>query len=125
LLPHLRKAAEPSAVTATATTAAAGLHAITLGAMDATERMYRDALPALEPIILTGKVAGVRVAAIDALGMLCFVGSEGAHETLECMALLTKACARGVRCPELARVHHLLALVPGSSEAPRLRLCRL
>ena len=54
-----------------------------------------QALPTLEPVILTGKAVASRVAAIDALGMLCFVGSEGPHEALPVMALLAKAFTRG------------------------------
>lgn len=54
-----------------------------------------QALPTLEPIILTSKAVASRVAAIDALGMLCFVASEGPHESLPVMALLARSFARG------------------------------
>ncbi len=71
------------------------MHAITLGASDISERIFQEALPTLEPLILTGKAVASRVAAVDALSMLCFVGSEGPHETLPVMALFIKALARG------------------------------
>ncbi|GAB4824115.1 hypothetical protein N2152v2_011161 [Parachlorella kessleri] len=74
---------------------ALGLHVITLGASDMSERIFKDALPTLEPIILTGKAVASRVAAIDALSMLCFVGSEGPHEGLPTMALFARAFGKG------------------------------
>lgn len=68
---------------------ALGLHAITLGAGPAAERMHAEALPVLEPIALTGQ-GPERCSAIDALSMLCFVGAEGPPETLACMDIMAR-----------------------------------
>lgn len=77
------------------TAGTAGLHVITLGASDMAERVFQDALPTLEPLVLSGKAVVSRVAAADALGMLCFVASEGAHETLPIMALFSRVFING------------------------------
>jgi hypothetical protein len=69
---------------------ALGLHALTLGSTEAAQRIFIDAVPTLRPASLTGKTPGVRAAAVDALGMLCFVGCEGPHEALETMGLLSR-----------------------------------
>jgi hypothetical protein len=47
-----------------------------------------QAEPVLEPLILTGKGTVARAAAVEALAMLCFVGSEGTLDTLHTMQTL-------------------------------------
>lgn len=54
-----------------------------------------QAEPLLEPLVLTGKYPGVRAAVVDALAMLCFVGSEGAAETLHTMHKLWRVVLGG------------------------------
>lgn len=79
------------AAEATLAARALGLHVVTLGASDESESIFKDALPVLEPVILTSKSAATRAAVAEALATLCFVGAEGPHETLECMSVLAKA----------------------------------
>ncbi|PSC68232.1 Interferon-related developmental regulator 1 [Micractinium conductrix] len=74
---------------------ALGLHVTTLGASTASEGIYQEAEPVLEPLILSGKGGTARVAAIDALTMLCFVGAEGAADTLHTMATLWRVVMAG------------------------------
>jgi len=54
-----------------------------------------QAEPILEPLILTGKSMAVRAAAAETLAMLCFVGSEGAADTLHTMATLWRVVLGG------------------------------
>uniref|UniRef100_A0A1D1ZUG1 Interferon-related developmental regulator N-terminal domain-containing protein n=1 Tax=Auxenochlorella protothecoides TaxID=3075 RepID=A0A1D1ZUG1_AUXPR len=95
---------------------ALGLHAITLGAGPAVERMHAEALPVLEPIALTGQ-GPERCSAIDALSMLCFVGAEGPPETLACMDILarvfsTSSCPEAVQATAVRAWTLLLTTVP-------------
>lgn len=73
---------------------ALSLHLVTLGAGAEAEGIYKDALPVLEPVLLTSKSATTRAAAADALATACFVGGEGPHDALDCMALLARALAK-------------------------------
>jgi hypothetical protein len=54
-----------------------------------------QAEPLLEPVALTGKSGAVRVAVVEALSLLCFVGSEGTHETLRTMGTLWRVVLGG------------------------------
>lgn len=94
---------------------ALGLHVITLGASDASEAIFRDARAVLEPLLLTSKSTATKGAAVDALSMMCFVASEGPHETLEIINLLLRAIQKGVasvQAPSLRSLSLLLTTVP-------------
>ncbi len=65
-----------------------GLHAVTLGGADACAAIFRDAAPALEALVRTGKAEAVRAEAAETLAMLCFVGAEEPGEALRAMGLL-------------------------------------
>lgn len=54
-----------------------------------------QAEPLMEPMLLTGKNAAVRVAVAEALSVLCFIGSEGAAETLHSMHTLWRVVMAG------------------------------
>ena len=49
----------------------------------------------LEPLIRTGKSGVTRAAAVEALSVLCFVGSEGATDTLHTMSTLWRIIVKG------------------------------
>ncbi len=51
----------------------------------------------LEPLVLTGRSTAARVAAVEALSMLCFVGSEGAADALHTMHTLWRVVLGGER----------------------------
>ena len=50
---------------------------------------------AMEPVIAKGRSAEVKVAAIEALSMICFVAASGPEETMEVMNLYRKAYTSG------------------------------
>ncbi len=80
----------------------AALHVVTLGLSSETEKIFQQALAAMEPVIAKGaKVPDVAVSAIEALSMMCFVAAEGPDETVEVMDLLQKAFTAG-KCPPSA-----------------------
>lgn len=118
-LSSVRRGKEVEAVLAAK---ALGLHVTTLGASSASEAIYQEAQRVLEPLVLTGRSAAARVAAVEALSMLCFVGSEGAAETLHTMHTLwrvvlggwKKAAAVPVVVAALRGWAFLLTTVPGS-----------
>ncbi|KAK9823814.1 hypothetical protein WJX72_005686 [[Myrmecia] bisecta] len=78
----LRRGSTTEAVTAAR---GLGLHAITLGASDETERLAQEARPVLETASLHSKAAGVRVAAAETLALLTFVAAEDPQATEEVM----------------------------------------
>ena len=63
-----------------------------------------QAEPVLEPLILTGKGSSARTAAVEALAVLCFVGSEGTLDTLHTMQTLWRVVVGGERSALLLRV---------------------
>lgn len=63
---------------------------LTLGASSDSESIFNDALAAFEPVILKGRTASVRAAAIEALAMMCFVAGEGGEETVHVMDLFKR-----------------------------------
>lgn len=75
------------------------LFIVTIGPGPAAERMQSEALSVLEPVLLTGRNAVDRVAAIDTLSVLCFVGSETPEEALSVMDLLARVYSQA-SCPE-------------------------
>lgn len=56
-----------------------------------------QAEPLLEPLARTHKHPAVRGAVVELLTMLCFVGSEGAAETLHTMHTLWRVVLGGAR----------------------------
>ena len=54
-----------------------------------------QAEPVLEPLIRNGKSGVTRAAAVEALSVLCFVGSEGATDTLHTMSTLWRIIVKG------------------------------
>ncbi|KAL4447978.1 hypothetical protein ABPG75_005197 [Micractinium tetrahymenae] len=118
-LSSVRRGKEAEAVLAAK---ALGLHVTTLGASSASEAIYQEAERVLDPLILTGRSAAARVAAAEALSMLCFIGSEGAAETLHTMHTLwrvvlggwKKAAAVPVVVAALRGWAFLLTTVPGN-----------
>lgn len=56
----------------------------------------------LEPLALTGKSTAVRAAVVEALAMLCFVGSEGTADTLHTMQTLWRVVLGGTAALLLA-----------------------
>ena len=69
---------------------------LTLGLTSFSEEVFQDALTAMQPVIVKAtKAAEVRVAAVDALSMMCFLAAEGPEETLEVMHLLKKTFGKG------------------------------
>jgi hypothetical protein len=94
---------------------ALGLHVLTLGTSEGAESVFQDARSVFEPLILTGRSTASRAAAVDAMGMMCFVASEGPHETMEIINLLVKAIEKGpaqVQAPALRSWSLLLTTVP-------------
>lgn len=53
----------------------------------------------LEALVLTGKSSATRVAGVEALSLLCFVGSEGASDTLHTMQTLWRVVLGGALSP--------------------------
>lgn len=78
------------------------LFAVTMGPGPAAERMYKEASAVLEPLVLTGRNPLDRVAAIDALCMMCFVSAETPEDALAAMDLLARVYSAGT-CPEAVR----------------------
>ncbi|KAI3438373.1 hypothetical protein D9Q98_000805 [Chlorella vulgaris] len=74
---------------------ALGLHVTTLGASSASEGIYKEAEPLLEPVALTGRSSATRVAVVEALSVLCFVGSEGTTESLHTMQTMWRVVLGG------------------------------
>ncbi|CAI6000978.1 unnamed protein product, partial [Closterium sp. NIES-64] len=65
-----------------------GLLALTLGASDSCEELLSSSLPHLSKLARAAGCAATRVACLDAMAIITFVGAMDAHATEESMSLL-------------------------------------
>lgn len=70
----------------------------------------------LEPLILTGKGSSARAAAVEALAMLCFVGSEGTLDTLHTMQTLWRVVVGGEQVGAATNAAASTGLVEAAAE---------
>ncbi|KDD77046.1 interferon-related developmental regulator, partial [Helicosporidium sp. ATCC 50920] len=102
---------------------ALGLHAITLGSGSEAEGVWAQGRAVLAPMVQSRSASGAssavaRTSALEALGVLCFVGAEGEHETMETLELCEGVfsalrAAPEVKAAALRTWALLLTTVPG------------